>query len=166
VGTAKAHKNLATLAAAHTRAHPPLVFAGPTVDELTAAGVDVSDDGTMHVLGRVPDDALPALYAGARALVLPSLHEGLGLTPLEAMACGTPAVVSDGGALPDTVDGAGVVVPARDRASWTEALSRVSEDDGLRDRLRDAGLDLTSQRRWSTCAEQYVDVYREAAACA
>jgi glycosyltransferase involved in cell wall biosynthesis len=163
VGTAKAHKNLATLAAAHRPPHPPLVLAGPTAAELATAGVHVPSGGRIQALGRVPDDALPGLYAGARALVLPSLYEGLGMTPLEAMACGTATIVSDGGALPDTVDGSGLVVPARDVGAWAEALSRISDDDDLRDKLVDAGLTRTAPLQWRECAQGYLDVYREAA---
>ncbi|MCU1430788.1 MAG: glycosyl transferase family 1 [Actinomycetia bacterium] len=164
VGTAKRHKNLATLVAAHRSDHPPLVLAGPTVRELASVGIEPANDGRIIVLGRVPDDTLPALYAGALALVLPSLHEGLGLTPLEAMACGTPVVVSDGGALPDTVGEAGVIVPSLDTDAWSVALSRISDDDGLRERLGRVGFDRVATRDWRDCAQRYVDVYREAAA--
>src|SRR5262249_42880174 len=103
-------------------------------------------------LGRVPDDTLPGLYCGARALVLPSLAEGCGLTPLEAMACGTPVVVSDGGALPDTVGNAGIVVPALDRDAWCDALFRVNDDGALRARGRAGGCERPGGRDWRTCA--------------
>jgi glycosyltransferase involved in cell wall biosynthesis len=163
VGTAKAHKNLSTLAAAHTDSVPTLVLAGPTAQELAGVGVEIPADGRVIVLGRVPDDVLPPLYAGARALVLPSLYEGLGLPPLEAMACGTPAVVSDGGALPETVGDAGMIVPARQVEAWREALRRISEDEPLRDTLTQAGFVRTAGLDWRTCARQYLDVYRETA---
>jgi glycosyltransferase involved in cell wall biosynthesis len=112
----------------------------------------------------VPDDALTGLYTGARALVLPSLHEGLGLTPLEAMACGTPAVVSDGGALPDTVGDAGLVVPTLDVDAWRDALDRVVHDDALHAQLTRAGTARVAARNWHQCAREYLAVYREAAA--
>jgi alpha-1,3-rhamnosyl/mannosyltransferase len=160
VGTAKPHKNLATLACAQRALDVPLVCAGPTPAELAAAGVDPS---VVRALGRVPDRALPPLYSGARLLAQPSLVEGCGLTPLEAMACGTPVVVSDGGALPDTVGDSGVVVPARDVEAWTDALRRVNEDETLRDELRKRGLAHVATRDWRTCARRYVAVYRDAA---
>jgi glycosyltransferase involved in cell wall biosynthesis len=97
-------------------------------------------------------------------VVLPSLHEGFGLTPLEAMACNTPAVVSDGGALPDTVGDAAVVVPALDDAAWSAALHTVCADDTVRCRLVHAGRARVGALDWSTCARQYLDVYREAVA--
>jgi alpha-1,3-rhamnosyl/mannosyltransferase len=164
VGTAKPHKNLVTLLAAHGRSLPPLVLAGPTRTEVAALGGPACDPARVIVLGRVPDATLPGLYSGARALVLPSLHEGCGLTPLEAMACGTPAVVSDGGALPDTVGDAAIVVPALDRDAWADALARVNTDDVLRARLRNAGAQRVRARTWDACARQYAAVYREAAA--
>jgi glycosyltransferase involved in cell wall biosynthesis len=117
----------------------------------------------VHALGRVPDRVLPALYSGARLLALPSLVEGCGLTPLEAMACGTPVVVSDGGALPDTVGDAGIIVPACDVDAWTDALRRVNADDTLRNELRERGFAHAARRDWRLCARQYVEVYRTAA---
>ncbi|HEX4490307.1 MAG TPA: glycosyltransferase family 1 protein [Acidimicrobiia bacterium] len=164
VGTAKPHKNLATLFAAHRPAHPPLVIAGATPAEVDALGIPAAPVDRRIVLGRMPEDALPALYSGARALVLPSLHEGFGLTPLEAMACGIPVVVSDGGALPDTVGDAAIVLPARDVGAWTDALTTVCADDDVRARLVAAGSAHTSARRWTDAAEQYLDVYRSVAA--
>jgi glycosyltransferase involved in cell wall biosynthesis len=164
VGTAKRHKNLATLLAAHNASHPPLVLAGPTRDELAANGIALDGgDRRVVVLGRVPDEVLPALYSGARALMLPSLREGLGLTALEAMACGAPVVASDGGALPETVGDAGIVVPARDVAGWTEALDAIGADDALCRDLVHRGHQHVCTRDWKECARQYVDVYHEAA---
>jgi alpha-1,3-rhamnosyl/mannosyltransferase len=164
VGTAKPHKNLATLLAAHRADHPPLVLVGPTSAELTSSGAVTRHDGRLLALGRVPDDALPGLYSAASALVLPSLYEGVGLPPLEAMACGTPVVVSDGGALPETVGDAGLVVPALDTDAWNMALSRITGDSELRAKLARAGLHHVANRNWCNTARQYLDVYREAAA--
>lgn len=163
VGTAKPHKNLTTLLAAHGRGHPPLVLAGPTADEIASLGDSGERSGRVIILGRVPNDSLPGLYSGAQALVLPSLYEGLGFTPLEAMACGTPVVVSDGGALPETVGDAGLLVPALDTAAWRTALTTLSGDADLRGRLATAGLERVATLDWRDCARGYVEVYREAA---
>ena len=132
--------------------------------EIGALGIDRDGGGRRIVLGRVPDAVLPALYSGARVLVLPSLHEGFGLTPLEAMACATPVVVSDGGALPDTVGAAAVVLPARDVGAWADMLTTVCVDDGLRARLVAAGRARAGAPRWRDAAERYLDVYRSVAA--
>ncbi len=162
VGTAKPHKNLATLLAAHRADHPPLVLIGPAPGELGSMQ-DGRGGGALVALGRMPDDALPAIYAGARALVTPSLHEGAGFTPLEAMACGTPVVVSDGGALPETVGDAGIVVPARDVDAWRAALTQVTEDSELREHLGAAGVAHVAARDWCATAEQYLGVYEQVA---
>ncbi len=82
----------------------------------------------VRVLGPVDDLALPALYAGARVLLTPSRFEGWGLPPLEAMAMGTPALVSDRGALPEAMGGAAVVLPLEDRQAWVAALDRMVND--------------------------------------
>jgi alpha-1,3-rhamnosyl/mannosyltransferase len=163
VGTAKPHKNLATLLAAHAEDHPPLVLAGPTYAELEAGGLEPRDRDRVHVLGRVADGDLPLLYAGAIAVLVPSLHEGFGFTPLEGMACGAPVVSSDGGALPETVGDAALVVQARDVEAWRDALSAVTTDDDLRRRLVQAGRRHVSGRTWERSAQRYVEVYAEAA---
>jgi len=166
VGTAKPHKNLATLFAAHRPHHPPLVLAGPTEDEVALLDPPVVPANRRVVLGRVPDAALPALYSGARALVLPSLHEGFGLTAIEAMACGTPVIVSDGGALPETVGDAGLVVDALDTDAWAAALDRVCGDSAVRAELVAAGARRAAALAWPDCARRYLDVYRSVAVAA
>jgi glycosyltransferase involved in cell wall biosynthesis len=163
VGTLKPHKNLVTLLRALGPEHPTLVLAGATATELGTSDLPASA-GEIVALGRVSDDVLATLYAGAQALLLPSLYESVGFTALEAMACGAPVVCSDGGGLPATVGDAGVVVPARDVAAWRETLTRIGRDDGLRRRMTGAGLERTRHRSWRTAAEGYLEVYREAAA--
>ena len=90
--------------------------------------------------GLVADRDLPGLYAGATVAVLPSLEEGFGLPALEAMACGTPVVVSNRGALPELVADAGLVADAARPEEIAEALARVLADGGLRAELRRRGL--------------------------
>lgn len=157
VGTAKRHKNLATLLAALHPSLPPLVLAGPTAAEVATAGP--LPEG-CRALGRVPDRLLPALYAGASAVALPSLYEALGFTALEAMACGTPLVSSDGGGLAATVGDAGVLVAATDVGSWREALERVCGDQALSRRLVAAGRARVAARDWAACAQGHLAVYR------
>jgi glycosyltransferase involved in cell wall biosynthesis len=163
VGTLKRNKNLRTLLAAHGPEHPPLVLAGPTAADMVSAGLSPSVGSKVIGLGRVPDGTLQTLYGGALALVLPSLYEGAGFTPLEAMACGTAVVCSDGGALPDTVGDAGMIVPALDVNAWRDALSTISQDNSLRARLAAAGSACVKDRSWSEVARQYLAIYREAA---
>jgi glycosyltransferase involved in cell wall biosynthesis len=163
VGTLKRHKNLATVLAAHRAEHPPLVLAGASEADLADSGLVPSQRSAVIAVGRVSDRELAALYACARALVLPSLYEAVGFTALEAMACGAPVVCSDGGGLPDTVGDAALVVPALDVAAWTHALTVISEQETVRQRLIAAGHELVRQRNWEAAASSYRDIYREAA---
>jgi glycosyltransferase involved in cell wall biosynthesis len=80
----------------------------------------------------VPDEYLPGLYAGAEAFVLPSHHEGFGLTCLEAMACGVPVVAARAGALPETCGDAARYVDPRDEAGIAEAVADAIGDQALK----------------------------------
>jgi glycosyltransferase involved in cell wall biosynthesis len=162
VGTIKPHKNLKMLLSAHGPEHPPLVLAGPTASEFQESELSDQVRGRVIPVGRVQDE-LPALYAGALALLLPSIYESVGFPALEAMACRTPVVCSDGGGLPETVGDGGLIVPVADTAAWREALTAVSEQEPLRHRLAAAGAEVAGKRSWRDAAERYMDIYREAA---
>jgi glycosyltransferase involved in cell wall biosynthesis len=164
VGTAKRNKNLRTLLAAHGPQHPPLVVAGAGETELAEAELVPSKGSRVIPLGRVSDQTLAALYGGTLALLLPSLYEGVGFTALEAMACGAAVISSTGGALPDTVGKAGLLLPPLDVGAWREALSTISEEDSLRRSLAAAGLELVKRRSWEQAARDYLAIYREVAA--
>src|SRR5947209_19602755 len=105
------------------------------------------------MLGYVEDRLLPGLYRGARAFVLPSRYEGLGLTCLEAMACGTPVVASDRAALPETCGDAALLVDPSDPDALTEAVVAAATDDGLRASLTARGLARAAQFPWRMTAE-------------
>ena len=156
VGTAKAHKNLRMLLEAQGASHPPLVIVGTTEEELAGVGAARS---RVRALGRVSDDELRGLYAASTALLLPSWYEAVGFTALEAMACGTPVVSSNGGGLPDTVGDAAVTVDPHDVDGWRRAMARVVEDAALRDELVGRGLDRVRRRSWSDAARAYRAVY-------
>jgi glycosyltransferase involved in cell wall biosynthesis len=158
VGTAKRQKNLPTLLAAMSEAHPTLVIAGATAAELGPTPAHVS------VLGRVSDADLVTLYGGAVALVLPSRYEGVGLTALEAMACGTPVIASTGGALRETVGDAAILVDPMDVGGWRAALTRVAQDPDLRIRLAAAGRAHVAGQTWRIAAGAYVEAYEAALA--
>jgi glycosyltransferase involved in cell wall biosynthesis len=118
--------------------------------ELVAAGggrPQFHDDGGptgVRALGHVPDDHLPGLYAGARAFVLPSWHEGFGLTCLEAMACGVPVVAANAGALPETCGDAARYADPFDHEDIAEQVQQAIDDDAL----RAAGPQRASQFTW------------------
>jgi glycosyltransferase involved in cell wall biosynthesis len=106
--------------------------------------------------GYVPDTDLPALYAAARVFAYPSLYEGFGIPPLEAMACGTPVVASTAGALPEVLGDAALLVNPYDETALAEALLAAANDDGT---LRRRGLARAQRYSWSAAAAQTWRVY-------
>ena len=112
-------------------------------------------------LGQVPFQDMPALFAGAAAVVYPSLYEGFGFPPLEAMAAGTPVVASNRGSLPEVLDGAALMVEPDDIRSLGEALEAVLTKPELRGKLRSAGIQRARMFTWERCADRTVDLYRK-----
>lgn len=118
--------------------------------------------------GYVPDPDLPMFYRACSAFAYPSLYEGFGLPPLEAMACGAPVLVSDAPPMPEVAGDAALVVGAMDVEGWARALARVTGSHELRDELRRRGPVRAGRFSWSDSAQKTVDVYKEAltgAAC-
>jgi glycosyltransferase involved in cell wall biosynthesis len=118
----------------------------------------------VHHLGYVPDAAMPALYRRATAMVFPSLYEGFGLPPLEAMACGCPIAASMRGALDETCGQAALAFDPDDPDSVGAAIDAVAGDDDLRARLRTAGLRHAAKFTWREAAARHAEVYARAAA--
>jgi len=151
VATRIARKNLGALA----RTHAALAERGI---DLVAAGSGRGymrpGDAPVTELGYVPEEGLPALYAAARAFVLPSLYEGFGLTCLEAMACGTPVVASNRGALPETCGDAALLVDPDDQRALADAVLTAATDEGERARLRAAGRARAAQFSWDRTARE------------
>ena len=110
--------------------------------------------------GFVADADLPALYTLADLLAFPSLYEGFGLPPLEAMACGTPVVTSDNSSLPEAVGSAALLVNAEDTDGLTEALARVLGDADLRGRLTELGRAQAARFTWPEAARRLLEAYR------
>lgn len=109
--------------------------------------------------GYVPDDDLPAIYAGAQALAFPSLYEGFGLPALEAMACGTPVACSATSSLPEVAGDAALYFDPRDVAAITEALRRLLSDVDLGADLRKRGLEQAAKFSWQRVAAETEGVY-------
>ena len=117
-------------------------------------------DRQIVTLGDVPQEKLPALYAGALALVHPALCEGFGLPLLEAMAARTPVIVSEEAA-PRVLQGAVLLFPAGDAAALRVRIERVLGDEGLRTAFKNEGRALAQRLTWDNCARQTAEVYRE-----
>jgi glycosyltransferase involved in cell wall biosynthesis len=158
VASHTARKNLAALvpaARALARDGIDLVVAGGHRPQFTAeSGLE-----GLQLLGHVPDEALPGLYAGAEAFVLPSRYEGFGLPVLEAMASGTPVVAADTTALPDTCGGAAWLT-APEPEAIREALTRLLGDRDARTRLTKLGLEHARRFSWERTASEVDAIVR------
>ena len=108
----------------------------------------------VFLTGRVPDELLPFLYAGAMAFTYLSVYEGFGLPPLEAMASGAPTLVGNRASLPEVVGDAAVQVDPYDVEAIADGLSRLTTDDSLRMVLRQKGLERAALFNWDKAAEQ------------
>jgi alpha-1,3-rhamnosyl/mannosyltransferase len=173
VGNPKPHKNLPRLLAAYARlaaergALPPLAIAGARGADLAriarlARRAGVAD--RVRLIGYLPHASLPALYAGALALLFPTLAEGFGLPIAEAMASGTPALVSDLPVHRETAGEAAFVVAPREVEAIARGIARLVDDPALRARLAHAGRLRAERFRWEETARRTLAVYREAMA--
>lgn len=155
IGSLAPHKNLKLLleaAAARGGAAPELIIVGGMNGKVFADAGLKAGPGT-RLVGRVDDAELRALYEGAMALVFPSLTEGFGLPPVEAMLCGCPVIATTGGAVPEVCGGAALYVAPDDGAGWTAAMERVAGDPGLRSDLSARGLAQAARFTWARAAE-------------
>jgi glycosyltransferase involved in cell wall biosynthesis len=117
----------------------------------------------VHLTGFVPAAYLPALYRQAEALAYPSLYEGFGLPPLEAMACGTPVLTANTTSLPEAVSDAAVTVDPTDVDVLADGLARLLFDQALRRDLRARGLVRAAEFRWERTATCMIDLLNKAA---
>lgn len=117
----------------------------------------------VRLLGYVPDEDLPALFSACAAFVFPSLYEGFGLPPLEAMACGAPVVAVDASAVPEVVGSAGILVPPGESGVMAQALEAVLTNPELAADLKEQGRRRAGLFSWSRAAAETLEVYREVA---
>jgi glycosyltransferase involved in cell wall biosynthesis len=137
---------------------PPLLVAGAPHPRLFGPAGDWPPDVDIRLPGRVDDADLHALYTAASALCFPSLAEGFGRPPLEALACGTPAVVADYAAAEEVLGGAARIVPL-DPDAWVDALEAVLAEE----RLPASGVEVAARYRWDDAAAAVEAACREAA---
>ncbi|MCL7488548.1 MAG: glycosyltransferase family 4 protein [Desulfobulbaceae bacterium] len=127
---------------------------------------EISNDpvlqGRVIFTGFVPDQYLSALYSGAEAFLYPSLYEGFGLPPLEAMQCGLPVIVSNTSSLPEVVGDSGILVDPLDKDRICSAMLQILQDADLRRQYVAKGLARAQEFTWQRCADQTVAGYNVA----
>jgi glycosyltransferase involved in cell wall biosynthesis len=172
LGTLEPRKNIVTLLRAYARLRRArdlphaLVLAGGKgwLYETIFAEVErLGLTDRVYFPGFVEFDEQPLWYNAAAVFAYPSLYEGFGFPPLEAMACGTPVVTSNATSLPEVVGEAGLMVAPTDEAALADALWRLIDDQTLRARLRAAGPARASRFGWDATAARTAAVYRAAA---
>jgi alpha-1,3-rhamnosyl/mannosyltransferase len=165
VGINKPHKNLPRLVEAYARIGdaPPLVLAGREDPRYPEARVQAEALGlTKRVCfgGDIASADLPALYSGAMLFVFPSLYEGFGLPPLEAMACGAPVICSNTSSLPEVVGDATLTFDPHDVEAIAATMRRALDDAELRESLREGGLAQAAKFSWERTAQETLKAYR------
>jgi glycosyltransferase involved in cell wall biosynthesis len=167
VGTLQPRKNLGVLVEAwrllrERMGRPPaLLLAGKRgwlyeslFEQVKRAGLD----DLVKFTDYVDREDLPALYSGALALTFPSLYEGFGLPPLEAMSCGTPVICSNATSLPEVVGDAGILLDPTGVEAWADAVQRIAGNADEREQLSQRGLAQAGQFTWERCARETWDV--------
>lgn len=118
-------------------------------------------DGDVIFYGYAEDSELPTLYANARAYVFPSLLEGFGLPPLEAMQYGTPVLASNSSCLPEILGKAAAYFNPEDAEDMSTAMQKVFSDEALRAELKEQGKQQVAKYSWNDCAKRTYDIYRQ-----
>jgi alpha-1,3-rhamnosyl/mannosyltransferase len=116
-------------------------------------------EGWLYHLGFVDDEQLPALYAGASLFLYPSIYEGFGLPPIEAMACGTPVMVSDRSCMPEVCGDAARYIDPDDIAAFSAAIADALEDTVWQQNSTRSGLERCRRFTWDRCVESTVELY-------
>ena len=170
VGTLEPRKNLATLIDAYSLLPQavadrfPLVIAGKTGwrhREMDQRMAGLQRSGKLRTLGHVPESDLPALYAASALFIYPSIYEGFGLPPLEAMASGVPVIVADRASLPEVVGDAGLLIEPHDASALARHLMGLLDDVPRRARMGQAGVERAGRFSWRECARKTLGVYQE-----
>lgn len=168
VGTLEPRKNITRIIQAWStiadNCEYDLVIAGREgwkVESIRKAAAQSVQTARIHFTGFIEQDDLPALLATAHAFVWPSLWEGFGLPPLEAMACGVPVLTSNRSSLPEVVGDGALTVDPLSVEAIAEGMMRIAKEDGLRSELRAKGLARAAQFTWKRTAELTLDTYRK-----
>jgi len=170
VGTIEPRKNLITLLRGYALLRekfqpPPLVIGGPKGwhhQEVFFVAEQLGLQEDVLFPGYISQEELALWYNAAELFIYPTLYEGFGLPPLEAMACGTPVIISNTSSLPEVVGGAGILVSPESVEEIAEAMQRLLTDHSLRAEMRTRGLDRAREFSWHKAAQQTVKVYEQA----
>jgi len=171
VGTIEPRKNVTRLIEAFATLRPcdpatlKLVIGGAKgwfYEDVFARVEELGLGGEVMFPGYIPVSELPLWYNAAELFVYPSLYEGFGLPPLEAMACGTPVVTANTSSLPEVVGEAGLTVDPLDVEGLAEAMRRALSDEALRQEMREQGLQRAKGFSWTKTVQETVQVYQRA----
>lgn len=174
VGTIEPRKNLKVLLRAYAnlplglRRKYPLVIAGnkgwqidrSPYDEIQSLVEGLGLVNEIYFTGYVYDWELPSLYNGASIFVYPSIYEGFGLPPLEAMSCGIPVISSDAASLPEVVEDAGLLISPYDSTAWADAILQLLSDTEMQKECRQRGFQHAEKFSWERCARQTLNTYQ------
>lgn len=170
VGTLEPRKNLSFLVRAYHLAlnqgkiNHNLVLTGKKgwyFESLFKLVEDLKLQDKVIFSGYVPDADLPALYNAADLFCFPSLYEGFGFPPLEALSCGTPVIAANNSSIPEVVGDAGVLLPIDDEQVWAENITKLLEDEKLRENYSRLGLEQAKKFSWAKTAQETIKVYEE-----
>jgi glycosyltransferase involved in cell wall biosynthesis len=171
IGSADPRKNIATLVRAYAQLPENLKAGFQLViiwthsllaEELMGQLNDLELKEQVHFITQVPNEDLVLLYNAASLFVFPSLDEGFGLPPLEAMACGTPVVAANNSSIPEIVGDSALLVDAQNASNIAVNIARVLSDEILRTQLIENGIHRASCFSWGICSQQTMTAYQYA----
>lgn len=169
LGTIEPRKNLERLVSAYARLCrgrqdvPQLVLAGKKgwlCEGIYKKVQELGMGDRILFTGYLAQEESPLLMCGAKAFIFPSLYEGFGMPPLEAMACGTPVIAADAASLPEVVGDAGILVDPESEREICEAMKNILEDRACRERLRKAGIERAGKYTWKKSSRMLIEAYR------
>jgi glycosyltransferase involved in cell wall biosynthesis len=170
VGTIEPRKNIVRLLRAFARAKRTarlphqLVLIGARgwkYSEVDSVIADEGISGDVVFAGYVPQDELHFWYQSADLFVYPSLYEGFGMPPLDAMACGTPVITSNVSSLPEVVGNAGIQVPPQSEDALTDAIVLALTNSSQHEQMRERGLNMAAKFSWRQAGQETSALYRE-----
>jgi len=162
VGAANPNKNLPFLINTVKQLQLPLVIAGhKSKKNFETLEKEIGHQKNIHLLGFIIDNDMPYIYKLAKIFVFPSLYEGFGMPPLEALASGVPVIASNTSSLPEVVGNAGILIDPRDEASWIREIKNLWENENLRKELSVSGQEQAKKFSWEKTARETIKAYQE-----